>query len=187
MLCRRMFVPRKEQVSMNNANIRYRCTVCGFGGLLVPPEDYTICPCCSTHFSNDDYFRTVEELRTEWISNGMIWWSKSTTKPIDYDPYKQLESLGISIELHEFCVVDNIFPFYDPQDALNFAMIMLYNKYVDTKYEDKVYLTFSYTRNSSTIYVSQGGTTYEISIYNVVNVNRMLVNTYEYENPFGIT
>jgi hypothetical protein len=53
-----------------------------------------ICPCCATHFGLDDAYYTVDELRTRWISNGAIWFSKYTVAPPYWSAISQLRANG---------------------------------------------------------------------------------------------
>jgi RNA polymerase subunit RPABC4/transcription elongation factor Spt4 len=62
-----------------------------------------ICPCCGTHYGEDDWAEDVvgrrvlwTELRKKWIDGGMKWWSQDTEfrpKPQNWDPHKQLENI----------------------------------------------------------------------------------------------
>ncbi len=52
---------------------RFTCPVCFYPDMEDPPQDGNICPCCGTEFGNDDYAMTHEELRDEWIAEGMPW------------------------------------------------------------------------------------------------------------------
>lgn len=73
--------------------MRYQCPVCGYDQLTHPPEDYTICPCCMTEFGNDDLDYTIEELRAQWVNNGLQWHSRVVARPRDWDPIRQLGRL----------------------------------------------------------------------------------------------
>ena len=68
----------------------YTCPVCAYRGLQYPARDFTICPCCGNEFGYDDATRTFDELRREWIVNGMRWFSRSSPPPQDWNPVTQL-------------------------------------------------------------------------------------------------
>lgn len=72
-------------------NQHHTCPVCGFDGLESPPKDYYGCPCCATIFGFHDATCTHEELRRQWISEGMRWRSKMWPAPAGWDARKQLE------------------------------------------------------------------------------------------------
>lgn len=88
-------------------NDRYKCPVCGYGGLTEPPWDNDapsdeICPSCRTQFGYDDAAggdaarrqAKYRGLRKEWIARGMPWESADIeTAPDDWDPTRQLEAL----------------------------------------------------------------------------------------------
>jgi hypothetical protein len=68
----------------------YTCPVCGFGGMLYPPNDYNICSCCGTEFGLDDVEITHRELRREWLRNGAPWFSDELPPPFGWNPFVQL-------------------------------------------------------------------------------------------------
>ena len=68
----------------------YVCPVCNFGGLVAPPADWYICPCCGTEFCNDDAYKTHAELRAQWLDRGAPWFSSATPPPSNWDPIDQL-------------------------------------------------------------------------------------------------
>ena len=76
------------------------CPVCGFNGLDEPPYDaygcatFEICPCCGIQFGYDDFSRTHEALRAEWVDRGMPWWSQSRKPPVNWDAAAQCHTLG---------------------------------------------------------------------------------------------
>jgi hypothetical protein len=72
----------------------YICPVCGYDRLQYPARDFTICPCCGNEFGYDDTSRTFEELRHEWLVNGMGWHSRVIQRPLDWNPAAQLLSAG---------------------------------------------------------------------------------------------
>lgn len=74
----------------------YQCPVCGFSSLAAPPRDYYICPCCGTEFGNDDTLYTFSELRRRWINRGLVWFSRFTPPPRDWNPFIQLSAAGLS-------------------------------------------------------------------------------------------
>lgn len=76
------------------AEASYICPVCGYGGLLAPPRDYHICPCCGTEFDLDDFEVSHAELRVAWISEGCKWWSTRTEPPEGWDLKAQLACVG---------------------------------------------------------------------------------------------
>lgn len=94
----------------------FTCPVCGYPKLENIPwtEDlrpsWDICPSCGTHFGNNDFGTSLEEvynrhitLRKEWIKNGMKWgWSMklnravesvSYPRPSNWDPIQQLKNI----------------------------------------------------------------------------------------------
>ena len=60
--------------------MRHVCTVCGYPDMTAPPRDYEICPCCGTEFGLDDFDRTLEQLRKDWIAKGAPWFSRATPR-----------------------------------------------------------------------------------------------------------
>ena len=93
---------RGEAMTDGSVSKRYKCPVCGYPGLEEPHVDptgeptYSICPCCGTHFGADDVDRTHDDLRREWVQNGMEWWSMREPAPAGWDAKKQLEAAGFS-------------------------------------------------------------------------------------------
>lgn len=71
----------------------YQCPVCGYNRLSKPPQDYTICPCCGTEFEVDDFDKTYDQLRAEWLRNP-VWSSRRVAKPTGWSPYTQLANLS---------------------------------------------------------------------------------------------
>jgi hypothetical protein len=81
------------------------CPVCGFAPLLEEPwpenrPSYEICPCCGTEFGNEDFSLDPRkratrhrDLREQWMSGGMNWWSTNRLPPHDWNPLAQLRSL----------------------------------------------------------------------------------------------
>ena len=65
------------------------CPVCYYP-MLWPPSEHNICLCCGTEFGYDDLTLSHEQLRADWVSGGMKWWSKITDPPPGWDPIKQL-------------------------------------------------------------------------------------------------
>lgn len=72
------------------------CPVCGYGGLLEPPRDFSICPCCGTQFDLDDDDVTHEELFRRWYNAGAVWWSRNHAKPLGWSLKDQLTRAGLS-------------------------------------------------------------------------------------------
>jgi len=94
-------------VSENNG---YACPVCGYLGFDEPPwsdngsPSYDICPSCGVEFGYGDFRQDEAErrkrwrdLRQEWISRGMQWSSPVEPQPSDWNPVKQLQSIGTEI------------------------------------------------------------------------------------------
>ena len=77
----------------------YTCPVCGYDRLTKPPENYYICPSCGTEFGLDDDERKPEELRGDWITKGLPWFSQATTPPKEWSPYRQLIIADLGAEL----------------------------------------------------------------------------------------
>ena len=73
-----------------------QCPVCFFAdaNLSDPPEPYYICPCCGTEFGLHDEFKTHEQLRAEWIRNGMTWFSHNEQPPAGWSATRQLGVLS---------------------------------------------------------------------------------------------
>jgi len=65
------------------------CPVCGYA-VPYPPADFHICPSCGTEFGYDDSGTTYEELRNQWIRDGLAWWSPVDRPPENWDPYQQM-------------------------------------------------------------------------------------------------
>jgi hypothetical protein len=68
--------------------MKYSCPVCGFPTLPYPPEDFHICPCCSTEFGNDDVDCSHSQLREMWIAGGARWFFGRP--PEQWNPWRQL-------------------------------------------------------------------------------------------------
>jgi transcriptional regulator with XRE-family HTH domain len=77
----------------------YTCPVCGYDELIQPPKNFYICDCCGTEFENDDFDRTHQELRDDWIARHMPWFSKSTFPPRNWSPYRQLIAANFGPDL----------------------------------------------------------------------------------------
>lgn len=82
------------------------CPVCAYPYMLDPPVETNICPCCGTEFGFDDFDRSHEQLRTEWLGRGAPWFSHATPPPILWDPIKQLAVAGL-ISLATVAPVNN--------------------------------------------------------------------------------
>jgi hypothetical protein len=73
----------------------YTCPVCGYHELQSPPENFTICPSCYTEFGYDDATLSHEELRREWIQNGMRWEASNILPPPPlWNAIEQLRRVG---------------------------------------------------------------------------------------------
>lgn len=68
----------------------YICPVCGYDELEQPPKNFSICDSCGTEFENDDFNRSHAELRHEWITQNMPWFSRSSSPPKNWSPLRQL-------------------------------------------------------------------------------------------------
>lgn len=77
---------------------KYLCPVCGYDEMDAPPKDYHICSCCGTEFENDDFNYSHETLRSEWIGNGMKWFSGAKYKPENWNPIEQLKNVNANTE-----------------------------------------------------------------------------------------
>lgn len=79
----------------------YICPVCGYDELTQPPKNFSICDSCGTEFESDDFDRSYAELRHDWISRHMPWFSKSTLPPRNWSPYRQLVAANFGSDLVE--------------------------------------------------------------------------------------
>lgn len=91
--------------------MKYTCPACGFPDLDEPPWSDTagpsleICICCGIQFGYDDACGDdpdnrqtfYAEWRDTWIANNMPWFSVETVPPLNWDPVKQLQLLGIQV------------------------------------------------------------------------------------------
>ena len=68
----------------------FQCPVCGYSDLPRPALDDLICACCGTHFGYHDYGSSYEALRSDWVTKGAPWFSRSIKAPNGWDPMKQL-------------------------------------------------------------------------------------------------
>lgn len=78
----------------------YTCPVCGYNRLRRPADDYLICPSCGTEFGYSDAGRSHAELRSDWIAQGMRWFSRATEPPVGWNAILQLERAGHRDELY---------------------------------------------------------------------------------------
>jgi hypothetical protein len=82
----------------------FRCPVCGFDQLALPPRDHEICPCCDTQFGYSDAGpEPIEErygaLRDIWITEGAHWRSPVIQQPFLWNPWRQLWSAGLKASI----------------------------------------------------------------------------------------
>ena len=77
--------------------MKHSCPVCGYGGLTSAPKDDMICPCCGTQFGYDDFVKTHEQIRREWLSRGALWFSRKTLPPAAWSADKQLTQAGLAV------------------------------------------------------------------------------------------
>ena len=68
--------------------MRFTCPVCAYSCMEATARNYEICPCCGTEFGNDDEFLTHEQLRAQWIRNGLQWFFRKP--PTNWNPWYQL-------------------------------------------------------------------------------------------------
>ena len=73
----------------NGKEMDRMCPVCGFE-MDEPPAHYNICPSCGTEFGVNDVNVGIARLRQNWISRGMLWWSKTDPRPENWSPVIQL-------------------------------------------------------------------------------------------------
>jgi hypothetical protein len=74
---------------------RYPCPVCGYA-LERPPTNFNICPSCGVEFGYHDAGRLYIDLRQEWVNSGAHWSSRVDRKPMDWNPWVQLITVGYS-------------------------------------------------------------------------------------------
>jgi hypothetical protein len=97
------------------AALKYTCPVCGFAGLVDPPIDYTICPCCGTVFEYDNSAVSNEQLRAIWIQSGAHWFAGDEwPQPADWNPSMQLAVAGLNRQI----VTSDVGLTADKMDAL---------------------------------------------------------------------
>lgn len=94
---------------MNKIKYDYYCPVCGFKLDFLPWDagtpSFEICPCCFIQFGYEDAAGGEEERRVSiyreyrdyWMRSGMIWNSMGEERPLNWDPRKQLQNIGIFI------------------------------------------------------------------------------------------
>ena len=73
------------------------CPVCGYNELFSPPKNDMICPCCGTQFGYDDFQKTHEQLRENWLREGTPWHSRRTLPPVGWSAEIQLAQAGYTI------------------------------------------------------------------------------------------
>ncbi len=71
----------------------HTCPICGYSDLQFVLEFGEICSCCGNEFGYNDFDRTYEELREEWVQGGMKWWSSYCPTPANWWPAHQLAIL----------------------------------------------------------------------------------------------
>ena len=77
------------------------CAVCGYRHLASAQRTTTggasheICPSCGfeSGYSDDVQGITFEQWRATWVSQGLQWFSKGTSKPKDWNPMRDIHSL----------------------------------------------------------------------------------------------
>lgn len=75
---------------------RWICPVCGYPNLDENPREqiHEICDSCGTQFGYTDSNRSYEELRKQWIDNGMkFYFEKLWGIPENWNPLEQLKNL----------------------------------------------------------------------------------------------
>lgn len=83
--------------------MKYLCPVCGFKDLDKPAyfengePSYQICRACFYEYGYDDDSEgiTHSQWRDQWISEGMPWRSNPKNQPADWNPKKDLETIGV--------------------------------------------------------------------------------------------
>jgi rubredoxin len=75
--------------------MNYSCPVCGFDELRYPAKADMICPCCGVQFGYDDFAKTHEQLRGDWLANGAAWQSRRIAPPAGWSPKTQLAHAGL--------------------------------------------------------------------------------------------
>jgi hypothetical protein len=86
-------------VSARTNAMTYQCPVCGYDELTQSPENFSICECCGTEFESDDFDRSHAELRRDWITNNMPWFSRAILMPKNWSPDRQLIIADHGIDL----------------------------------------------------------------------------------------
>jgi hypothetical protein len=74
----------------------FTCPVCAYPDLPSPPENFSICPSCGTEFGFDDAARSHEELRQQWILDGLQWFNDRVPRTWKWDPWQQLVDGGFA-------------------------------------------------------------------------------------------
>lgn len=72
----------------------YECPVCGYLDMPQPANNHSICSCCGTQFELDDFEKSYDELRADWIANGCPWFSRAVPEPSQWRPFVQLALAG---------------------------------------------------------------------------------------------
>lgn len=66
------------------------CPVCYLPLLAAPPEQGPVCPACGTEFEIDDRYKSVGQLRAEWVRAGAPWFSSLVKPPAQWLDYRSL-------------------------------------------------------------------------------------------------
>lgn len=80
--------------------MEFECPVCGYAHLRRPAADFLICPSCGTEFGYHDAApdrseaMMHDELREQWIAQGMPWRGPLAVRRVGWDPYVQLLQAG---------------------------------------------------------------------------------------------
>ena len=77
----------------------YHCPVCGYSQMQFPPTDNNICPSCGIEFGYDDFSRTHQLLRNEWLARGAHWFSSTTYPPFLWNGFRQVVEAGLPFDV----------------------------------------------------------------------------------------
>jgi hypothetical protein len=73
--------------------MRHICPVCGYPNLENEPKNHEICSSCGTQFGYDDFLRSRESLRQQWVDSGAKWFLEGF-EPYKWNGYSQLRNAG---------------------------------------------------------------------------------------------